>query len=305
MQKPFELTILGTSSATPTRHRFPSSQYLRMDGEYFLIDCGEGTQMRLVQYNLRMQKIKTILISHLHGDHFFGLPGLLTSMSLFGRTEPLTLVGPAPLDSLLQHTLEASDSRLTFPLNFVATQDKEPATVLEGEGFRVTSFPLSHRIACTGFLFEEIGPELRLNVDACHSLQVPVEAYAAVKMGEDYTRLDGTLIPNAALTLPGNKNRRYAYVSDTAQLPELAKFLHGVDLMYHEATFMHDRLERAIQTYHTTSIQAGEMAKWAEVKRLLLGHFSARYTDLQPLLEEARSQFPDAELAVEGMEVQL
>jgi len=305
VQKPFELTILGTSSATPTRHRYPSAQYLRMDGAYFLIDCGEGTQMRLVQYNLRMQKIRYILISHLHGDHFFGLPGLLTSMSLFGRLDPLTLVGPPDLEAWLNHTLEASDSRLTFPLHFVPTQTEKAATVLEEEGFRVSSFPLRHRIACTGFSFEETGPELRLNVDACHSKGVPVEAYQAVKMGEDYRKLDGTLIPNAELTLPGHKNRRYAYVSDTAFTPDLAPLLQGADLMYHEATFMHDLLERAIQTFHSTSVQAAEMANLVGCKRLLVGHFSARYSDLQPLLEEARTVFPGTELAIEGLEISL
>jgi ribonuclease Z len=265
------------------------------------LDCGEATQLQLTKYNLKMQKIKFILISHLHGDHYFGLPGLITSMALFGRTEPLIIVGPSALESIIQVLLLESDSILPYPLKFVSTQINHIETIAEGDNFEVISVPLKHRVPCTGFIIKEKGPERRLNVDACVKYKVPIQQYDAIKWGADYISSDRVQIKNELLTTDGFKNRSYAYITDTIYDPEyLTPILQQVDLLYHEATFLTDRLSRAIETYHSTAFQAAQIAKMANVGQLLIGHFSARYNDAQPLLLEARAEFESTYEAVEG-----
>lgn len=300
MRKPFEVTVLGTSSATPTKYRHPSSQFVRLEGNYMLLDCGEGTQRQLARYGLKMQRISHVFITHLHGDHYFGLPGLITSMALFGRVEPLVIVGPPLLEGMIRMLLVDSDAHLPFDLQFVETQSNRIETVIETESFEVQSVPLQHRIPCTGFLVREVGPQRKLNLDACFKYSIPVERYDDIKWGSDYVTASGDVVSNELLTISGYKNRVYAYITDTIYDESLIPILKDVDRLYHEATFAHDRLARATETFHSTAIQAAEIARQCGAKQLLLGHFSARYQDASPLIEEARTVFPYAEEAIEG-----
>jgi len=265
-----------------------------------LLDCGEGTQRQLSRYGLKMQRISYVFITHLHGDHYFGLPGLITSMALFGRVEPLYIVGPPKLEGIIRLLLVDSDAHLPFDLIFIETQTDRIETVVETDTFQVQSVPLQHRIPCTGFLVREVGPQRKLNLDACFRHSVPVERYDDIKWGSDFVSTTGDVISNDTLTVPGYKNRVYAYITDTIYDESLVPILKDVDRLYHEATFAHDRLSRAQETYHSTALQAAEIAKQAGAKQLLLGHFSARYQDATLLIEEAREVFPFAEEAVEG-----
>jgi ribonuclease Z len=265
-----------------------------------LLDCGEGTQRQLARYGLKMQRISHVFITHLHGDHYFGLPGLITSMALFGRIEPLVIVGPPLLEGMIRMLLVDSDAHLPFDLQFVETQSDRIETVIETESFEVQSVPLQHRIPCTGFLVREVGPQRKLNLDACFKYSIPVERYDDIKWGSDYVTASGEVVSNELLTLSGYKNRVYAYITDTIYDESLIPILKDVDRLYHEATFAHDRIARAKETFHSTAIQAAEIAKQSGAKQLLLGHFSARYQDAAPLIEEARTVFPYAEEAIEG-----
>lgn len=301
MKKTFEITVLGTSSATPTKYRHPSAHYVRLEGSYMLLDCGEGAQRQLSRYGLRVLKISHVFITHLHGDHYFGLPGLITSMALYGRTESLVIIGPPALESMIKVLIIDSDSVLPYELKYIQTQTEFIETVIETEQFKVVSVPLKHRVPCTGFLVQEKGPELKLNVDACVKYKVPVEEYEATKQGADYHSQSQGVIANSILTSPGYKNRTYAYITDTIYDPEyLVPILKDADLLYHEATFLHERAERAAETHHSTALQAAQIAQAANVKQLMIGHFSARYNDAQPLLEEAQSVFANTVEAVEG-----
>ncbi len=297
---PFEVTILGCSSATPTADRHPSAQVVNIGGESILIDCGEGTQMQMLQHGVKLGKINFILISHLHGDHFLGLPGLLSTMSLMGRKEPLTLIGPEPLKKFLEFFLKISESRIVFELEFIATEQSEAKWVYEHPLFRIRSFPLSHRIACTGFLVCERDNLRKIVSEKCEATGVPVSYFKELKLGLDYKDSSGKIIPNDQLTQAPSPSRSYAYCSDTIYQESVIEHIKNVDLLYHEATFMQDLLSRAEITFHTTARQAGMMAAKAGVKHLAIGHFSSRYKTLEPLLEEAKVEFANTELALEG-----
>lgn len=275
---------------------------MRLEGSYLLLDCGEGAQRQLSRYGLKALKISHVFITHLHGDHYFGLPGLVTSMALFGRSEPLIIVGPPALSSIMQVLITESDAHLPFEILYTSTQCNEPEIVVETEQYMVTSIPLKHRIPCTGFIIKEKGPERKLNVDACTRYQVPVSQYDAIKWGADFESTQFGLVENAKLTTEGHKNRTYAYITDTIfDKDYLMAHIKNVDLLYHEATFLHEREQRAQETYHSTAKQAAQTAKEAVVKQLMIGHFSARYNDATPLLEEARSIFPNTIEATEGV----
>jgi ribonuclease Z len=300
MNTPFDITILGTSSATPTRSRHPSSQYIKLDGHHLLIDCGEGTQRQLLRHGLRAGRISHIFISHLHGDHFFGLPGLISTLNLNGHREALHIVGPAALQEAIELLLRLSDVTLAFPLHFIPTQTDGIETVYETAECKVESVPLQHRIPCTGFIVREKTAARKLNREACNEHDVPYQAYESLLQGADFYRSDGTLIANAALTYPGRKARSYAYISDTLYLPELSMQLRDIDLLYHESTFDSSRSQRAAETFHSTAAQAAAFARDCGVGQLLLGHFSARYRETDILLEEACAVFPNSRIAEEG-----
>lgn len=301
MHRAFEITVLGTSSASPTKHRHPSGQYVRMEGDYFLLDCGEGTQLQLVKFGLRMHRLRYILITHLHGDHFFGLPGLITSMALFGRKEPLTIAGPAELEGIMQQIMALGESELPFEIEYIICDPEKPRIILKNHKWEIESVPLKHRIPCTGYILRETGPELKLNVTEAEKYQVPVQWYERIKNGEDYRTTDGKLIPNHDLTLPGIKNRSYAYISDTIYDEEVASYVSGVSMLYHESTFLHELIARAEATMHTTARQAAQIAKISGAGELLIGHFSARYHETDELLAEAKSVFANTRVAEEGV----
>jgi ribonuclease Z len=296
----FELTILGSSSATPIHGRNPSAQLLNINEKFYLIDCGEGTQQQLLRFELKASKIDTIFISHLHGDHYLGLMGLLSSMHLVGRTKSLMLFGPPELHELLQLHFMYSATVLRYPLIFKFTHSNSPAVILENSDVVVETIILNHRIHCTGFKFTTKSALPTLREDKVLSLAIPVAHRALIKKGFPFTDASGVVHPADSLTLPQSPPKSYAYCSDTLCDGSYASQVEGVELLYHESTFLHDMLDRANETYHTTALQAATLATNVGVRRLIIGHFSARYKELTPLLEEAQSVFMATQLAIEG-----
>ncbi len=296
----FELTILGSSSATPIYNRHPTAQVLNVRERYFLIDCGEGTQMQLSRYKIRYHRISHIFISHLHGDHYLGLMGLLSSMHLQGRTSELHLYGQQDLMDILDLQLRLSNTILKFNLIFHPVRHYVSSVVFEDEHIQIKSIVMNHRIPCTGFIFREKPKPRKLLINKINHYNIPIEFYSRIKNGEDFIDASGKAISNADLSIPAPEPKSYAYCSDTMFDENIINEVKGVDLLYHEATFLHSMADRAASTYHSTSRQAAEVAKKAKVKKLLIGHFSARYKDLGPLLDEAKEVFPDTSLALEG-----
>jgi len=297
----FNVTILGSSSATPTSERNPTAQLVNHNDHFFLIDCGEGTQVTLRRMHLHFQRIGHIFISHLHGDHFFGLIGLISSMHLLGRNKPLYIYGPPELEEILNLQLRVSLTELQYPLLFHPTQATEPEVIFENNFLLVRSFPMLHRIPTTGFMFEEKPGEKRIRKEQIQELQIPFSALSVIKQGGDYTDASGIIHRNQDLTLEPYPLRKYAYCSDTAYFEEIIPVIMHSDLLYHETTFLHNRAVNAAEKFHSTTFEAATIALKAKVKKLIIGHYSARYDDLKPLLEEARTIFPQTELALEGM----
>jgi ribonuclease Z len=297
---PFELTILGSSSATPTLNRHPTAQVLNIRERFFLIDCGEGTQTQLSRFKIRHNRISHIFISHLHGDHYLGLMGLLSTMHLQGRTNEVHLFGQPELMDIIELQLRLSQTVLRFNLIFHPVKNYTGAVIHEDEDVVIRTIVLKHRIPCTGFLFREKPKPRKLLIGKMQQYNIPFRYFAGIKNGKDYTDDFGNIIPNNELTISAGLPRSYAFCSDTIYDEQMADEVRGVDLLYHEATFMHDMLDRAKATYHSTCIEAATVAMNAGVGKLLIGHFSARYKDLTPMLIEARSVFPKTELAVEG-----
>jgi ribonuclease Z len=301
----FDLTILGTSSALPTSIRYPTAHVLNVHERFFLIDCGEGTQIQIRKYGVKLSRINHIFISHLHGDHYYGLIGLLSTFALLGRKNDLHIFSHSELPEILKTQLDSLQSEAAFkiiwhPLNF-----KKPAVILDNEVVNVSSFPLKHRISCCGFLFSEKGGLLNIIKDKIAEYQIPVKEIQFIKQGSDYIDLNGNIIPNSELTLQKRLPRKYAFVSDTHYMLELSEMLNGVDLLYHEATYDKRLQKRAGETYHSTAEQAGMMAKICEAGQLIIGHFSARYKDVDHLLDEAVAVFPNTIAAEEGMVIRV
>jgi ribonuclease Z len=296
----FQLLILGSSAATPTSTRNPTAQLLNISERFFLIDCGESTQIQLRKYKARFQNINHIFISHLHGDHFFGLPGFLASMHLLGRKNELTIFAPAQLKEIIQLIHKHSDTYLSYPIKFVDTQNKTKELIWEDEKVEVYSLPLQHRISTTGFLFKE--KPLPHNIDKykLEKFNVSFSEIHKLKLGFDAIDNDGKTINNTDLTIAPHANRSYAFCSDTRFFEGLASEIMDVDLLYHESTFLEEKVDRAMQTYHSTAKQAAKMAVLSNAKKLILGHFSARYDDLSEFLIEAKPIFNNTELATEG-----
>jgi len=296
----FEVTILGSSSATPIFQRHPTAQVLNIRERFFLVDCGEGTQAQFLKYKVRLSKITHIFISHLHGDHYLGFVGLLSTMHLQGRTNEIHVYGQAELMDVIELQLRLSMTRLRYQIIFHPIKHFAPAIILEDEDMIVKTIILNHRIPCTGFLFKEKPKPRKLLVNKLQQYNIPFSFYGKLKDGFDYRDVDGNVIANDELTISSRAPRSYAFCSDTVYDESIINEIRGVDLLYHEATFLHDMVERAQTTFHTTSLQAATIAKKAEVKKLIIGHFSARYKELQPLVDEARTVFPNTELAIEG-----
>ncbi|MCY1518390.1 Ribonuclease BN [compost metagenome] len=296
----FEVTILGSSSATPVYNRNPSAQLLNCNERFYLIDCGEGTQQQLIKYGLKAAKIDSIFISHLHGDHYFGLIGLLSSMHLNGRIKPLRIFGPPPLKAILELQFLHSETTLRYELIYHFTQTDQPLVLFENADLTVETIILNHRIPCTGFKFTEKKRLRKLLIEKLEALNVPVSYYPLLKRGADLTLPGGEVLLNADYTADSAIPKTYAYCSDTLMDERYFDSIRSCDMLYHEATFMHDMLERANETHHTTALQAAEIAKITGAKKLLLGHFSSRYKTLEPLLEEAKMVFEATELVREG-----
>ncbi len=297
----FELTILGSSSATPIFNRNPTSQALNINDRLYLIDCGEGTQQQMLRFDIKASRIDHIFISHLHGDHYLGLVGLLSSLHLNGRIKPLKIYGPPHLKDIIELQLNYSETTLQYPVEFKFTNPDKSEVILDNQDIIVETIPLDHGIACTGFLFREKKRLMKLLKNKLEEINIPVEYYSALKKGADYVAPDGKVYKNDTLTSDSDQPKTYVYCSDTLCNEMYFKQISGATLLYHEATFLNNMLERANETRHTTALQAGEIArKTAAKKGLLIGHFSARYKTLNELLEEARNVFPETDLAVEG-----
>ncbi|WP_029275132.1 ribonuclease Z [Pedobacter borealis] len=294
----FEVTILGSSSATPVFNRNPSAQLLNCNEKYYLIDCGEGTQQQLTKYNLKAARIDYIFISHLHGDHYFGLIGLLSSLHLNGRIKPMQIFGPKPLLEILEIQFKYSDTVLRYPIEFFPIEADESRQIFENSDLTVKTIVLNHRIPTTGFIFQQKKRQRKLIKEKTN--EVPMAYYTALKKGIDVELPNGDILRSEDYTTEADAPRCYAYCSDTLFDESYFATIKDCDTLYHETTFMHDLLDRAKETHHTTALQAAEVAKINGVKKLLIGHFSSRYKTLQMLLEEAQSVFENTELAVEG-----
>ncbi|MFC4210791.1 ribonuclease Z [Pedobacter lithocola] len=299
----FEVTILGSSSATPVFNRNPSAQLLNCNEKYYLIDCGEGTQQQLTKYNLKATRIDYIFISHLHGDHYFGLIGLLSSLHLNGRTKSMQIYGPKPLLEILEIQFKYSDTVLRYPLEFFPIEANESIKIFENSELTVKTIMLNHRIPTTGFLFEQKPRQRKLIKEKAD--EIPMAYYTALKKGIDVELPDGEILKSEDYTTPADPPKSYAYCSDTMYDERYFSAIKNCDTLYHEATFLHELLDRANETHHTTALQAGEIANIVGAKKLLIGHFSSRYKTLQMLLEETQSVFENTELAIEGKTFQL
>ena len=301
----FELHILGCGSALPTTRHFATSQVVNLRDKLFMIDCGEGAQMQLRKSRLKFSRLNHIFISHLHGDHCFGLMGLISTFGLLGRTAELHIHSPKGLEELLTPMLKFFCHTLAYKVIFHEFDTRQTSVVYEDRSMTVTTIPLQHRIPCCGFLFAEKARPNHIIRDMVDFYKVPVYELNRIKNGSDYVTPEGEVIANTRLTRPSDPPRKYAYCSDTIFRPEIVKQLSGVDLLFHEATFAESELARAKETYHTTAAQAARIALEAGVRQLVIGHFSARYEDESILLKEASAVFPNTILAKENLCISL
>lgn len=301
----FELHILGCGSALPTTRHFATSQVVNLRDKLFMIDCGEGAQMQLRKSRLKFSRLNHIFISHLHGDHCFGLMGLISTFGLLGRTAELHIHSPKGLEELLTPMLNFFCHTLAYKVIFHEFDTRQTSVVYENRSMTVTTIPLQHRIPCCGFLFAEKARPNHIIRDMVDFYKVPVYELNRIKNGSDYVTPEGEVIANTRLTRPSDPPRKYAYCSDTIFRPEIVKQLSGVDLLFHEATFAESELARAKETYHTTAAQAARIALEAGVRQLVIGHFSARYEDESILLKEASAVFPNTILAKENLCISL
>jgi ribonuclease Z len=294
----FTLTVLGSSSALPTSSRYPTAHLLNVNERFFLIDCGEGTQMQLRKYKIRFSKINHIFISHLHGDHYFGLFGLLSSFSLLGRKAPLHLFAHDELDKIITFLFE--NYELGFEIVFHSLPKNKSSIIFEDNQLVISTFPMKHRIPSNGFLFREKQKDKNLKKEMVLYYQLSIKEILSIKRGEDFINRDGITVPNKQLTHPSPVPRSYAYCSDTAFCPDIAGYISECDLIYHESTFAENLKDIARETGHSTAKQAAEIAKMAGAKKLLLGHFSSRYKDLSVFEAEAREVFGNSHIVNEG-----
>ena len=299
----YQLTILGCGSAIPSVEKNPTAQLLNANERFFLIDCAEGTQVQLKKYKFKYQKISRIFISHLHGDHYFGLIGLLSSIHLLGRQKELHIYAHVELKNIIDVQLNASNTELCYPLFFHVLTPESNEVLFEDKKIKISTFPLSHGIKCNGFLFEEIRSPRKILSSKIKEYNIPIENLKNIKNGKDFVLVDGKVISNSELTIENKKPFSYAYCSDTKYNVDIIDKITGVTLLYHEATFMNDRKERANETNHSTTIDAATIAKKANVNHLLIGHFSQRYKDERILLEESKTVFKNTMVAKQGQTI--
>ncbi|GAB6008716.1 ribonuclease Z [Dysgonomonas reticulitermitis] len=301
----FEIDILGCGSATPTTRHNPSSQIINVRDKLFMIDCGEGTQLQLRRSKLRFGRLTQIFISHLHGDHCFGLIGLISTLGLLGRTGDLVIHSVPGLEEILRPEIDFFCKDHPFQVRIQTFHPGKSEIIYEDRSVTVRTIPLKHRVPCAGFLFQEKQQEAHLIPDLIKFYNIPIKELAKIKQGADFITEEGDIIPNARLTTPAERARSYAYCSDTAYNEKIIPIIEGVDMLYHEATFAASDKARARETGHSTASQAAEIAKRANVKKLMLGHFSARYPDNKVLLSEAMEIFENTILANEGLREKL
>lgn len=296
----FEVTILGCGAATPTSRYNPSAQVVNVHDKLFLVDCGEGTQMQLRRNKIKIQRIRHIFISHLHGDHYLGLMGLLSTLHLLGRKEELHVFGPADLKEIIDVNLRLSDTWLVYPLHVHPLTPGVMEQIVEDRTLEVHSFPIRHRIATWGFLFREKEKQYHMVTELVAQYKLHPEEIVHLRNGRSVERADGSVITPEMTCQPPDAIRSYAYCSDTMYWEPIAEFIRSADLLYHESTFLEKESARAKETFHATASQAAQMAALAGVHKLILGHFSSRYDDMDQFLMEAKPHFQNVVLAEEG-----
>jgi ribonuclease Z len=296
----FQLTILGCSSATPTSDRHPSSQILNINENLYLIDCGESTQIQLRRNKIKIQRINHIFISHLHGDHYLGLIGLLSTMSILGRTNTLYIYSSPLLKEIIDLQINASDIHLSYELSYQFLNYEKLNLLFTDKNVEIFSFPLIHRIPTCGFLFISSKKDKNINKEVLMHENIPVDAIKQIKQGEDFITDDGRILKNDLITKEKSQPHSFAYCADTIFDETIIQYIMNVDLLYHEATFMQDMALVAKEKFHSTTIEAATIALKANVKQLIIGHYSARYHDLEPLLLETKTVFNNTLLAEEG-----
>lgn len=295
-----KVTILGCASAKPTANRHPSAQIVNVDEQYYLVDAGEGVQKQMFRYGINPLKLRGIFISHLHGDHVFGVFPLISTLGLYGRRTPLKIFAPRPFGEILESHLHYFDSDLPYEVEWVEVDTTAHRIIFENNSLEVWSIPLRHRVPASGYMFREKMPELNVDKFKIERYGLSIKQIVAAKRGEDITLDDGTVIPNAEITYLPRQPKTYAYCSDTNRSAMVARRIKGADLLYHEATYAAAERRQAKERGHSTSVDAAETALAAEAKRLIIGHFSSRYKDPSVLLDEARAVFPATDIATEG-----
>lgn len=296
----FNINILGCGSALPTTRHLATSQIVDLRDKLYMIDCGEGTQVQMRRMRVRFGRLAHIFISHLHGDHCFGLPGLISTLGMLGRTGELVVHGPKEIETYLRPVMDLFCRGMEFEVRFNPVDTRSHSLVMEDRSLSVYSIPLKHRIPTCGYLFAEKPKEAHIIREMTDFYQVPVRCMKDIKQGQDYVAPEGEVVPNSRLTRPAAPPKRYAFCSDTAYNRSIIPIIEGADLLYHEATFAECDLARAKETFHSTARQAAEIARDAHVKRLVIGHYSARYEDLSELHREAEAVFPGTILGNEG-----
>ena len=296
----FNINILGCGSALPTTRHLATSQIVDLRDKLYMIDCGEGTQVQMRRMRVRFGRLAHIFISHLHGDHCFGLPGLISTLGMLGRTGELVVHGPKEVETYLRPMMDLFCRGMEFEVRFNPVDTRSHSLVMEDRSLSVYSIPLKHRIPTCGYLFAEKPKEAHIIREMTDFYQVPVRCMKDIKQGQDYVTPEGEVVPNSRLTRPAAPPKRYAFCSDTAYNRSIIPIIEGADLLYHEATFAECDLVRAKETFHSTARQAAEIARDAHVKRLVIGHYSARYEDLSELHREAEAVFPGTILGNEG-----
>ena len=296
----FNINILGCGSALPTTRHLATSQIVDLRDKLYMIDCGEGTQVQMRRMRVRFGRLAHIFISHLHGDHCFGLPGLISTLGMLGRTGELVVHGPKEVETYLRPVMDLFCRGMEFEVRFNPVDTRSHSLVMEDRSLSVYSIPLKHRIPTCGYLFAEKPKEAHIIREMTDFYQVPVRCMKDIKQGQDYVTPEGEVVPNSRLTRPAAPPKRYAFCSDTAYNRSIIPIIEGADLLYQEATFAECDLARAKETFHSTARQAAEIARDAHVKRLVIGHYSARYEDLSELHREAEAVFPGTILGNEG-----
>lgn len=295
----FGVTILGNNSALPAYDRHPTAQVVSIQDHSIMIDCGEATQIQMSRYKVKRSKINHIFISHLHGDHYFGLIGLITSMGLLGRTNELSIFSPPGLKEIIDMQLAIAGSRIPYPLHFHTISSA--CMLVETHKFKVSCFPTQHRIPCYGFTISENKAPRKINKEKVIAADVPFSFYDELKKGFDYETKTGEVIKNETITDPASPNKKYVYTADTIFDMNLVAQAKDANLLYHEATYLQDQTQKAAERFHATTTQAATIAKEAGVKRLLIGHFSSKYESIEPHVQEARAVFANTDLALEGV----